>query len=256
MAGGDERANQIERAGGLGSDRDDPDVRPGVGNLGDDVGAGELPLGEGPAGWEPEAVERLRALELRVDEVALEVRRQDPCAGPLRRRPGRAHRLQHAAQRRRPARNRRRTERGDPVARQAPGHVANRVGAVERVHTLDAVHVDVDEAGDDVVAREVEGAGRPPPRGRRGNLDDAIAVDDDRAGVEHAVRQDEVRAGEGNHARESAASRAAPIATPSSPSGEISRRNCSSIAGDSRRPHSRRTGLGRRSPAFDAAPLA
>src|SRR6185295_16644883 len=126
--------------------------------------------------------------------------------------------------------------------------------AVERVDAVDAVDVDVDEAGNDVVLRQHERASGTAAAGLRRNLDDPIAVDDDEGGAEHAVRQDDVRAGERDHARASAASRAAPMATPSSPSGEISTRKCSSIAGDSRRAHSCRTGSSSRSPARDAAP--
>ncbi len=90
------------------------------------------------------------------------------CAGSTRAAPrdgvSRARRTWSStrAQRIRRARDRRRTERRDAVARKPRGDRRDRVAAVERVDALDAVHVDVDEAGNDVVTVKGECGVRDP----------------------------------------------------------------------------------------------
>ena len=54
------------------------------------------------------------------------------------------------------ARQRRRAEGRHAEPRQVPGDRAIACRLVERVEALDAVHVNVDEPGHDVVAREIE----------------------------------------------------------------------------------------------------
>ncbi len=118
MAVRGERADQSERAVDLGRDGDDPDVGPRRRNLVEDRLAGELALGPGPRG-QAQALERLRAAILRVDEIAFEVRRQHARDAPA----GRANRAARTA----PsmvrsasgaAGDRRRAERGHAEARQ------------------------------------------------------------------------------------------------------------------------------------------
>jgi hypothetical protein len=71
----------------------------------------------------------------------------------------------------------------------------DRIFAVERVGPFDAVYVDVDEPGHDEVPRQVEvmlaaaGRARTP-----GDMDDLLAVEDERALAEHAIGQYDVRA--------------------------------------------------------------
>ena len=72
-----------------------------------------------------------------------------------------------------------------------------------------------------------------PPAGRSPGAISTIAItfDDQRAGAQHAIGKHDVGAREDDHVRASIARRAAPMATPSSPSGEISIRTLSAIAG-------------------------
>ena len=63
---------------------------------------------------------------------------------------------QHPAEFVRCASRRGGTERGDAVARQTGRHTRHRIAFVERVEAVNAVHMDVDEAGDNVVIVERE----------------------------------------------------------------------------------------------------
>jgi hypothetical protein len=132
----------------------------------------------------------LRAVVLSVDEIALEMRRQH-ASRPRRRRLTRTpHLIEHMPQRVRRTRNRRRTERGDAITRQSSRDRGDRVASVEGIHAVDAVHVHVDETGDDVVP--VKGEQRVGmARGRRVGPDfsDPPLVDDQRARREDAVGQ-------------------------------------------------------------------
>ena len=101
----------------------------------------------------------------------------------------------------------------------------DRILAVERVGAVDAVHVDVDEPGHDQVPRQLEVIHAAAGRARTGgDIDDLFAVEDERARTEHAIGQHDIGAREDDHATASAATRAAPMATPSSASGEIANR--------------------------------
>ena len=132
--------------------------------------------GLAPRGLAPrqaQALGRLRALEFRIDEVALEMRGQHARAAGRTRGPRGADARQHLPERRGIARDRRRAEGRHAVARKPLGHRGDRRAAVERVGPLDAVDVDVDEAGDDVVIGEGEvdrlaaAGARPGRRSRR-----------------------------------------------------------------------------------------
>ena len=74
-----ERANERQRAVELRRNRHDADVGPRRRDLGEDFVAGELALGASVVQGAPrqaQALERLRAAIVRVDEVAFEMRRQ------------------------------------------------------------------------------------------------------------------------------------------------------------------------------------
>ena len=165
--------NQVEDALDLGCDGDDADVRPGRGDRVEDLAAGERRRRARPSGVRRQT-SGCAPLKIGIDEIALEMRRQH--AGGRRRARARAPRGSPASMRRSvvgPAGDRRRAERGDPVPRQPRRHRPDRITVgVERVDPFDAVHVDVDEAGDDVVAVEVASARRaawatPRRSGRR-----------------------------------------------------------------------------------------
>src|SRR5262245_39053775 len=115
----DERTNQRQGPIDLRCNRDDSDVGSSRRNLLENRLAGELSVGARPAGH-AQALERLRAAEVRVDEVALEMRGQHArCRrGPCESRG--AYRREHGAETRRSARYGRRAERGDATTRQ-PG---------------------------------------------------------------------------------------------------------------------------------------
>src|SRR5437016_1150417 len=72
--------------------------------------------------------------------------------------------------------------------------------AFARIGAFDAVDVDVDETGHDVVfgEGEVDGVGAPLMRARD-DIGDAVPVEHERAGAEHAVRQYQIRAREDDH---------------------------------------------------------
>ena len=99
----------------------------------------------------PQTLNRLRASVFRIDEVAFEMRRQHACRARVRRFTRLAHLIEHCPQGPRRARQRRRTECRDTVARKARSDRANGSGAAERIDSVDAVHVDVDQPRHDVV---------------------------------------------------------------------------------------------------------
>src|SRR5437660_6970424 len=113
-----ERANQIESAVDLGRDGDDADIGPRGRYLLEDIltrpggpclaEAAERRRRVTPGG--AQAFEWLGSLELRVQKIAFEMRRQDAGAARRTRRPRGPHTGEHAAQRRRIAGNRGRAE--------------------------------------------------------------------------------------------------------------------------------------------------
>ena len=173
MAGGDQRLRQVEAAVELDRHRDDADVAPVRLDHPQHVGAGEArPASPDSASASPvraetgrpaQAVEGLGAAEIRVDEVALEVGRQD-----ARVRPGRgagpAHALDQAFEHGGRTGDGGRAERRHAIADQPPGDLLDRVRRVERVEALDAVDVDVDEPGDEGVAVQIDEAAGAPRR--------------------------------------------------------------------------------------------
>ena len=153
----------------------------------------------GPA----KARHRLRAAEVRVDEVALEMRGQDGCVTGDRIEPRGADAVQQTSQRCRRTRHRRRAEAGDAVLRQLRRQRRGGVGSGERVAAFHAVHVHVDEAGDDDAAGEIVplAAGRlrhglGPDVGNQ-----AVVIDHQRAAFNRRVRQHEARAGKNRRHR-------------------------------------------------------
>ena len=107
----------------------------------------------------------------------------------LRRRARMAQLREHAAEGIGATGHGRGTEGGDAVARQTRSHCRDRRPLVEAVDAINAVHMHVDEARNNVVALECEA--RSGMRGTRANLSDPSAVHDERAGREDAVRQHE-----------------------------------------------------------------
>ena len=98
------------------------------------------------AGGFLQACRRLRALIVRIDEVAFQVRRQDAGAEDLPRRSEAADASQDIAKRLRAARHSRRTKGRHAILRKPSRDIGNSVMTVERVNTLQPMHVDVDEA--------------------------------------------------------------------------------------------------------------
>ena len=144
-------------------------------------------------------VQGLRALVVRVDEVAFEMRGEHARGARDGVALGAADVLQHQRQ---GARGRRRcwwggAEAGDAVARQSAGHRVDALLAGQCVVAFEAVDMDVDEAGDDDVAGHVDmrlTVGRRPRAGD--DVDDQALLDDDGARTDHAIRQHHGRAGE------------------------------------------------------------
>ena len=171
----------------------------GSGDLAKNVGARKRPVRRGPS-WRAQTVEWLRAAEFGVDEIALEVRRQNAsarhCGCPCL-----ANRRKHPAQRVWIAGDGGRTERGHAVARQRTRDSIDGVVASERIETVDAVHVHVDEARHHGPSGEIDRhVGGAAGARTRQDVDDAIAVDRDRPRAEDAVGKNDVCAGEENHA--------------------------------------------------------
>jgi hypothetical protein len=171
------------------------DVGAGVGGVVERLGQRQ-PVGA-DARRPPEAVERLGAAEIRVDEVALEMSGQHPRVGPRRAaRP--PHALDQPLEHLRRAGHRGRTEGRDAVTDQATGDFLDGVQRFERVEAFDAVDVDVDEAGGqrlpvqiDEPAAAAGGTRRSRPRL---NFRDPAVLDDDRPGRQQPVWQDHVGA--------------------------------------------------------------
>ena len=81
------------------------------------------------------------------------------------------------------------------VAWQIFGDGPHRLVSIHNVGAMHAVHVHIDEAGDDVMIAEVEmqrtAVGRPVSGD---DVDDAVGVDDDGAGADDPVREYEIGA--------------------------------------------------------------
>src|SRR5688572_4249269 len=139
------------------------------------------------------------------------------------------------------ARNGRRTKAGDAVLRQPRRHIGNGIRTIEHVSAFEAMHVHIDEAGDDGVTADIDhGRSRTRAGEAIDALDDAVNDGEGTAG-DDLIRQDDVRAGEDDHASRAAA-RAAPIATASLPSVETTMRISAACRGCRRRKHSARIG--------------
>src|SRR5688500_14514947 len=150
MARACERPYQIDPAGKLRRPRDDTDAGACVFDDVENLRAGERPChGTAMLVRRPEALERLCAAEVGVDEIALEVRRQHASGIRARRAGGGAHLFQKELQIVRAARHGGGTKGGDAITRQLTGDPRDYVSAVERVMTGDAVHVHVDEPGNE-----------------------------------------------------------------------------------------------------------
>ena len=114
-----------------------------------------------------QAASRLRAIPVGIDEVALEVRRQHPRGARRSRRLGGSHgrqqRRQALAESQAIVSDRTRSRR---TSASFAAIVRDGAAAIEHVNPLDAVDVDVDEAGNDVMSGAVDarGAGRPVDR--------------------------------------------------------------------------------------------
>jgi hypothetical protein len=186
-----QHSDEVERAVNLGRDGHDPHMRSGVGNLFEDLCARELAVV--PARIrQPQTVERLRSLELRVDEIALEVRGKNPRRVRGQPGPRGGHRRQQPAQHIRSACDRCGAKRRGAVARQQGCDLRDRMGVVQRVVTADAVDVHVDEARHNVMAVEIgSAAGR--------HVRDAVPFDDDRAWAEQAIGKNDVGARQPDH---------------------------------------------------------
>jgi hypothetical protein len=111
-----------------------------------------------------------------IDEVALEVGRQD--ARAVRHEPDTSPGdvSKNARQRLRPARNRGRTKRCDTISRKSRRHFCHRVARIQRVVSLDAMYVHIDEARYDVAVVDRDDAGA-------GGIDASIGLDRHNSGA-------------------------------------------------------------------------
>src|SRR5688572_11139527 len=135
--------------------------------------------------------------------------------------------------------NRRRAEPGDAVLREPRSDSHHGMRTVEHIDALEAMHVDIDEPRDDGVTAKID-HGRCCMTGGAETidaLDDAVS-DVQRAGGNNLIWQDDISAGEDDHAPTRAAARAAPITTASLPSVDRTMRNRSICSGCRRRAHS------------------
>src|SRR5687768_2126851 len=98
---------------------------------------------------ETQARNRLRAIELRIDEVALEMRGQDESGFRYPLGACAYDRLEESVQAVGRARDRGRAKRGDTVLRKPRRHIGNGIRTIEHVSAFEAMHVHIDEAGDD-----------------------------------------------------------------------------------------------------------
>ena len=126
-------------------------------------------------------------MELRVDEVAFEVRREHPRR--RRRRIGArfADRGQQPSKHCRTAGDRRRTERRDPETRQPAGDRTHRLLIIERVDALHAMHVDIDKSRHDEMIGDINplvGSGRARAGG---DLDNQLTIDRHRPGAHDPI---------------------------------------------------------------------
>ena len=134
---------------------------------------------------QPQAFCGLRPAECRIDEIALEMRRQHLRARfragrqRVRSRAKGRHALQHLTQGIGRARDRRRTERGDAEFWKTRRNRADHVAAIERVEAFEAVNMDVHESGDQDMATQILFAASRVGRTRNSGSDvnDAFAVD-------------------------------------------------------------------------------
>jgi hypothetical protein len=92
-----------------------------------------------------------------------------------------------------------RTETGDAVSRQLLRDGCDGIPIVERIDSVDAVHVHVDEAWNDVVTVERKQRMRAGRRRISSNLRDPLTIDHERAGRQNAIGQHECRTGENDH---------------------------------------------------------
>ncbi len=141
----------------------------------------------------------LRAGVFRADEVAFEVRGHDTRAERRRCAAQLLHLIEHAGQIERTAGHGGGCKRGDAEAWQRCGHALDRMRIVMDVDTGDAVHVEIDEAGNDGVTVEGRARCRRRQRPLGANIGDAAISQHQGAGPEHAIGQDEVGAREDDH---------------------------------------------------------
>jgi hypothetical protein len=192
----DEVADQIDRPIEFGRDGYDPDVGSCCRNLIENFRTGELAVGR--SSRQPQAIERLSAMVLRADEVAFEMSGKDArCGGRRPFRSGPADLCQQPPQHGRPAGNRRRTKCSDTKPRKTLRDRTNRIFSVERIRSLDAVNVNVDEPGHDEMTSQIELSVTPDARC---NLGDDATVDGERARTDNAIGQDDVGPREKDHA--------------------------------------------------------
>jgi hypothetical protein len=184
---GDQPADEVEPARRFGSQRDDAHGRAGAVDRRQDLVAAHGT--RRPAGRVAKVFERLRPAKLRIDERALDVRREHTGAAGLRsgHRPGDV--VEEVGERRDWTGNRGRTERRHAPLRQHRRHAADGPVTVHHIGAGHAMHVRVDESRDDRAPGPSEHAvARPAGRIAGDHLGDARAVDDERPVALDAVR--------------------------------------------------------------------
>ena len=146
-----------------------------------------------------QAIRGLRSFVLWVDEVAFEVGWQHACRSGNRRNSRLADLPQHAAKIVGTARHRCRAKRCDAVSRQQRSDVRDRALTIERVVSVKAVHVDIDEAWRHVTVARVDD--RRSCRIDTPRLDrcDAATVDDQRPLADEAPGQNQVATADDDH---------------------------------------------------------
>jgi hypothetical protein len=171
VTSGHQAAHELEATRQLGSQCDNPDIRPRRSHDVEDVARGKVTVwnssdvpdrarsGGRPLSdirWRAKAFGRLRAGVCRVDEVTFEMCRER--AGASRRARGSClcHLRQNTAQLTRRAGHRRRTKSRYAVSRQSRRNSRHWLTRIERVMPIDTVHVHVDEARDDVALAGVD----------------------------------------------------------------------------------------------------
>ena len=149
----------------------------------------------------PSTLDRLRSSVIGVDEVAFQVRRQHT------RRRGRPngrrypHACEECLQLLRRTRDRGWTERRHPVTRKFLRDGGDGGRAIEYIDPFESVNMDIDESRNDQVPPQIDAERTARP------IDDLGLDRHDPIGVEHqastqldTIRQDQVRAGEDDHA--------------------------------------------------------